>query len=127
MSSEIVHVEDVKVAIDQDLKCSPTNTRSAKKVTISTEADEILEAKDEQEAPTNSKQVEGPAENVQTDKGEVMWVKYNEPNMTKRINFLYSRLARGLPTKLEAYGMAIGTAVYMAQSVQKTLDGVKFE
>lgn len=61
------------------------------------------------------------------DKEEVMWVKYNEPNMTKRINFLYSRLVRGLPTKLEAYGMAIGTAVYMAQSVQKTLDGIKFE
>jgi len=60
---------------------------------------------------------------VQTE--EVMWVKYNEKNMTKRINYLYSRLARGLPTKLEAYGMAIGTAVYMAQSVFKTLDDVK--
>ena len=47
MSSEIVNIEEVKAELDQDLKSSPTNTRAPKKVTISTEADEILEAKEE--------------------------------------------------------------------------------
>lgn len=48
MSSELVNIEDVKVAIDlQDAKSSPANARSSKKVTISTEADQILEARSE--------------------------------------------------------------------------------
>lgn len=127
MSSELVNIEDVKVALDhQDPKGSPVNARSSKKVTISTEADQILEARNEKTGHAVALTQES-AENVSETKEEVMWVKYNELHMTKRINFLYSRLARGLPTKLEAFGMAIGTAVYMAQSVQKTLDGVKFE
>ncbi len=53
-----------------------------------------------------------------------MWVSAREPNMTKRMNYLAYRLTNGHTTKLHAYGLAIGSAVWMACTLRNQLGGV---
>jgi hypothetical protein len=70
-----------------------------------------------------------PEATVDTDKElrdeSVMWIAYREPNMTKRMNYLIHRLSSGLTTKLHAYGLAIGTAVWMSTTIRQQLSGVE--
>ena len=54
----------------------------------------------------------------------IMWIAYNEPNMTKRMSYLVHRLKEGLTTKLHAYGLAIGTAVWMSSNIRHQFTGV---
>jgi len=54
----------------------------------------------------------------------IMWVAYNEPNMTKRMSYLVHRLKDGLTTKLHAYGLAIGTAIWMSSNIRHQFSGV---
>ena len=54
----------------------------------------------------------------------IMWIAYNEPNMTKRMSYLVHRLMEGLTTKLHAYGLAIGTAVWMSSNSRHQFSGV---
>lgn len=54
-----------------------------------------------------------------------MWVAYREPNMSKRLSYLTNRLTQGLTTKLHAYGLAIGTAVWMSTTIRHQLNGIE--
>lgn len=65
-----------------------------------------------------------PAEEAKKRDESIMWVSARETHMTKRMNYLAYRLTSGLTTKLHAYGLAIGSAVWMACTVRNQLGGV---
>lgn len=44
--------------------------------------------------------------------------------MAKRMSYLVHRLKEGLTTKLHAYGLAIGTAVWMSSNIRRQFSGV---
>ena len=76
----------------------------------------ITEPADQTQAtkPADSGPLAAPAEEAKKRDESIMWVSAKEINMTKRMNYLAHRLTSGLTTKLHAYGLAIGTAVWMA-------------
>lgn len=73
---------------------------------------------------TQPDQVAAPAQEAKKRDDGIMWVSAREVNMTKRMNYLAHRLTTGQTTKLHAYGLAIGSAVWMACTMRNQLGGV---
>lgn len=78
----------------------------------------------EEETPKQTKSKPEAATEREPRDESIMWVAYNEPNMSKRMSYLVHRLMEGHTTKLHAYGLAIGTAVWMSTSIRHQLTGV---